>query len=349
MADITKTVLLRLNAKAEEIWGTETSLANSQKPQTEAVKAILANQTATFQNFDNWTKDRKLGISWIDPCGAVVRDCTPVADSCEIEEDELSTDMVEVEPNVCKEIGFSINEDKLRTNEYDLETFYEAGMRTRIDALDEYLSTHVLAGLKANAGTNVDPQPYTWDNVAKTTKVPAASYNVGLIPDMINDALMNKMGGVYFIDNGSLWKDFYLAQINAGNADGKGNQTLTQQVRMYFDQFNFGRAGLSESTFMIANSAVALKTTNKFAPTIREIGGDVQQTRYRMASRNLPGVEYDVVYKLTCVDGEIKHTWRIFLRGFFAANPKGCPQSILIGGTPTIVQSTGVLSYTKTA
>lgn len=349
MADLSKTVLLRLNAKATEVWGDSTSLANSQKPQTEAVKAILANQTAKFANFDDWTKDRKLGISWIDPCGAAVRDCSPFDESCEIQEGELSSDMVEVQPNVCKEIGFSISEEKLRTNMYNLEDLYEEGMRTRIDALDEYLSTHVLAGLKANVGVNVSPEPYTWNNTAKTTNVPAAAYNLGLIPDMINDSLMNKMGSVYFIDNGSLWKDFFMAQINSGNGEGKGNLEMTKQVRMYFDQFNFGRAALTESTFMIANSAVALKTTNKFAPTMIELGSKVGQTRYRINSRNLQGVQYDVVYTMTCVDGDIVHTWRLYLRGFFAANPKGCPQTITIGGTPTIVNSTGVLSYTKTA
>lgn len=346
MADLSKTVLLRLNAKAEEVWA-NSALKNSTVAQTEAVKAILNNQTATFANFDDWTKDRKLGISWIDPCGAVVRDCDNT-NNCVIVEGELSTDMQEVEPNVCKEIGFSINQDKLRTNMYNLDDLYQVGMKSRLDAMDEYLSTHVLAGLKAATGTNVSPDPYTWNNAAKTTNVPTAAYNLGLIPDMINDSLLNKMGGVYFIDNGSLWKDFFLANVNKDNAEGKGNKAMVDLLeKMYFDQFNFGKAGLSESTFMVSQSAVALKTTNKFAPTMEEIGGDVQQTRYRIDSPNLEGVQYDVVYRLTCVNSEIFHTWRIYLRGFFAVNPKGCPVSVNIGGTPTLVQSTGILSYTK--
>lgn len=347
MADITKTVLLRLNAKAEDVWKTS-ALTNSRVAQTEAVKAILMNQTATFANFDDWTKDRKLGISWIDPCGGVVRDC--VKDNCIIVEDELSTDMVEVEPNVCKELGFSINEDKLRTNMYDLDNMYQVGMKRTLDALDEYLSTHVLAGLKASTGTNVSPDPYTWNNTAKTTEVPTASYNIDLIPDLVQDAILNKMGTPYFIDNGALWKDFFKAEMNKDNAEGKGNKAMADYLgRMYFDMFNFAKAGLSESTFMISSDAVALKTTNKFAPTIVELKGDVGQTRYRIDSPNLEGVQYDVIYKLSCVDGEIVHTWRVYLRGFFAVNPKGCPVSVNIGGTPTLVQSTGILSYTKVA
>lgn len=346
MADLTKTELLRMNVKAEQVW-TQNALKNSLGVQTEAVKAVLANQTAKFVEFDDWRKDKKLGIAFIDPCGASVRDC--VTDNCDISEGELSSDLLEIEPNICKEIGFSINEEKLRKNMFNLEDLYAEGVSTRLNALDEYLSTHVLAGLKTSAGTNVSPDPYTWNNVAKTTVVPSANYNVGLVPDLVNDALLNKMGSVYFIDNGSLWKDFYMAQVNVGNLDGKGADALTKQVKMYFDQFNFAKAGLTESTFMVSNSAVALKTTNKFAPSMVELGGKVGQTRYRLKSPNLQGIEYDVVYQLTCENGEIIHTWRFYLRGFFAQNPKGCPVTVQIGGVPTQVQSTGVLSYTKTA
>ena len=343
---LTKTELLRFNVRAQQAWE-QNALKNSLGVQTEAVKAVLANQTARFVEFDDHRKDKKLGIIFVDPCGAVVRDCS--TSSCEITESVLSSDRLDLEPNICKEIGFSINEEELRTNQLDFADFYASGVSTRLNALDEYLSTHVLAGLKASAGTNVSPEPYVWDNAQKTTNVASANYNLDLIPDMVNDSLLNKMGSVYFIDNGSLWKDFYMAQINAGNLDGKGADLLTKQVKMYFDQFNFAKAGLTESTFMVSNSAVALKTTNKFAPSMVELGGKVGQTRYRLKSPNLQGIEYDVVYQLTCENGEIIHTWRFYLRGFFAQNPKGCPVTVKIGGVPTQVQSTGVLSYTKTA
>ena len=149
MANLTKTELLRLNVKAEQVW-TQNALKNSLGVQTEAVKAVLANQTAKFVEFDDWRKDKKLGIAFIDPCGASVRDC--VTDNCDISEGELSSDLLEIEPNICKEIGFSINEEKLRKNMFNLEDLYAEGVSTRLNALDEYLSTHVLAGLKTSAG-----------------------------------------------------------------------------------------------------------------------------------------------------------------------------------------------------
>ena len=48
MANLTKTELLRLNVKAEQVW-TQNALKNSMGVQTEAVKAVLANQTAKFK------------------------------------------------------------------------------------------------------------------------------------------------------------------------------------------------------------------------------------------------------------------------------------------------------------
>lgn len=341
---LTQTQLLRLNVFAENAWK-ESALTNSFAKQTEAVKAVLQNQTAQFKELERTDKDVKVGIAFIDPCGGAVRDC--VKDNCTIEEDELSTDLIEYVPNICKEIGFSINEEKLRTNMFNLEQLYAEGVREKLGLLDEYYSAHVLANLKTFAGVNVDPSPYTWDNTNKTTVIPSANYNLSVLPNMINDSFLNKMSDVYFIDNGSLWVDFFNAQMNAGNLDGKGAKNLVDQVKIYFDQFNFAKAGINESTFMISKSAVALKNVNKFDNTIREIGGKVGQTRFQIKSPNLEGVSYDAIYQLSCVDGEIKHTWRFYLRGLFALNPKGCPVTVNIGGTPTAVKSTGVLSYKK--
>ena len=228
---LTKTELLRFNVRAQQAWE-QNALKNSLGVQTEAVKAVLANQTARFVEFDDHRKDKKLGIIFVDPCGAVVRDCS--TSSCEITESVLSSDRLDLEPNICKEIGFSINEEELRTNQLDFADFYASGVSTRLNALDEYLSTHVLAGLKASAGTNVSPEPYVWDNAQKTTNVASANYNLDLIPDMVNDSMLNKMGSVYFIDNGSLWKDFFKANINSGNGEGKGDKAMTDVVKMYF-------------------------------------------------------------------------------------------------------------------
>lgn len=341
---LTATELLRLNVKAETAWA-DSALKNSLVKQTEAVKAVLENQTAKFTQFDDTTKDNKIGIDFINPCGDNVRDC--VTDNCDIVEAELSTGRLDLEPNICKEIGFSVNEEKLRTNRYNLEDLYAEGVAEKLGLLDEYLSVKVLADLKTYAGVNAHAEPFTFNNVAKTTEVPSAGYNLGLIPQMINDSFMNKMGNTYFIDNGSLWADFFNAQMNAGNLDGKGQDALIKQVKFYFDQFNFNKAGISEDTFMISKSAVALKTVNKFENKMRVFGGKVAQTRFQIKSPNLDGVMYDAIYQENCINGEIVHAWRFYLRGLFALNPKGCPISVNIGGVPTTVQQTGVLSYSK--
>ena len=204
---LTATELLRLNVKAEQTWA-DSALRNSLSKQSEAVKAVLANQTAKFKEFERTDKNIKIGIAFIDPCGGDVRDC--VTDNCDLVESELSTGLLELEPNICKEIGFAINEDKLRNNMFNLEDLYAEGVKEKLGLLDEYLSVHVLANLKTFAGVNAHAEPYTFNNVAKTTEVPSAKYNLSLIPQMINDGFMNKMGDSYFIDNGSLWSAFLL-------------------------------------------------------------------------------------------------------------------------------------------
>ena len=162
---------------------------------------------------------------------------------------------------------------------------------------------------------------------------------------------LNNMGDTYFLNNGSLFIDFYNAMINEGNLDGKGNATIIKQLKMYFDQINFGKAGLTDDLFAINKNAVALKTVNRHHDVPRVIGGKVGQTRYTIKSPNLAGVKYDAYYELTCktVGGKdhLFHTWRFVVNGLVALNPTGCPITVNIGGTPTTVSQTGVLSYSN--
>jgi hypothetical protein len=217
------------------------------------------------------------------------------------------------------------------------------GLASALKALDEYWARQVLVKLKAFAGVNVAPAPWTW--AAGTTSVPAAQYTVGMVANLINQSILNRMDGAYYIDNGGLYVPWLNAQLSAGNLDGKGDAARIAAIKLYFDQWNFGPAGLTEDTFMVAPSAVAMKTKtrNPDVPTL--IAGTVQQTRYTIASPNLPGVKYDVYYTLTCktINGKanIVHSWRIETNGGIFLNPEGCP--VVIGGTT--YTPTGVISY----
>lgn len=335
---LTPTNLLALNVKAEQMWK-DNALALSLQPHSETAKAILKNQTAQFKVLENANLDQVVRVSFLSMCAMETEACE---DNCDIDEPTPDSQVKDYTPDICQKVGFKINEKVLRTNQYQFEEMFARFSAEAIDKLDAFWSIQALAKLKSFAGYNAFPAPYTYDAVNKTTDVPAADYNTSMIPKLIQQAMLNQMGDAYFIDNGSLWEAFYLAQMNAGNLDGKGQANLIQQINIAFDQFNFAKAVLAEDTFSISKGAVAMKTTNKFADTPRTLTAE-GQTRYTIKSRNLEGVKYDVIHQEKCVGDDIFQTFRFITNGGIWLNPETCP--IDVGGVPTA--QTGVLSYSK--
>lgn len=337
----TKTQLANINLKAEEMW--TGSQATTTVVNSEAAKAVIENQTATFPEFDDRKKDKKITVSWLSSCDNEVRDCV---DSCEINEQPLSSDTKDYEPKCLGEIGFSVNETELRTNRYSIEEVIAKGQNSKIIALDEKIAQIVLVGLKGASGVNVAPSPFTYDAVNKNTVIPAADYNVGIVGNLIQQAQLNQIQNPYYINDGSLWLEWFNKQMNAGNMDGMGDAQRVKALRMYFDQINFAKAGLTDNLFTIDPNAVALKTVNKHEDGIRELGGKVNRTLYTVDSLTLPGVKYDVVYTLECITGEqYVHQFRYRAHGLFAVNPESCP--VTVG--ETTASRTGVLAYKKGA
>lgn len=341
--DFSASALQAIKLKAEQMW-TDSRLGEDYKAHAEAAVAVKANSTAKWRI--NPEKDQDVIINWINPCTVVAEDCES---NCDLTEDELETDGKTYTPALCKKSGFSVNAEKSRTNSYSVEEIAANGLAQSVKVLDEWWAQQTLIKLKSFSGINVDPLPGTW--AAGTTTIPAANYNVSLIPEIMKDAMMNKMSNPYYINNGDLWIPWQNAMLDAGNLDGKGDLARIQQLKMYFDMWNFGPAGITEDIFAVSSGAIAFVTTNRNPDTPTVIGGSVQQTRYTVPSSVIPGVKYDVFYSLKCITNgttgkeNIVHTWRVETRGDQFLNPEGC--IVNVGGTD--YNPTGVLSYSKGA
>lgn len=341
--DFTPSVLLKIQLKAEQMWQ-DSQFANSLMPHADAAIALLENQTARFTELQDPGKDRTVQINWVNPCAIVAEDCES---NCDITEAELETDGKDYTLDLCKKAGFSIDAEKFRTNVYDAEETTAVGLARAITVLDEWWAQQVLVKLKAFAGVNVYPTPWTWNPATSDTEIPTLDYNLDIIPDLLFQAQKNRMANPYFINNGDLQVAWNRAMLNAGNLDGKGDEAAIKAIRMYFDSWNFGTAGVTENIFSVAPGAVAMKTKVRHSTTPQVIGGSIQQTRYAVKSRLLPGVSYDVYYTLKCVTVNNKahdvHSWRFETNGGIFLNPEGCPVTV----ESVVYSPTGVLSYAK--
>jgi len=342
--DFSSSALVRIKLKAEEMWA-DSRLAADKKANAAAAVAVKQNSTARMTQLTDPGKENSVRVNFLNPCAVAVQDCTS---DCDINGPEIESGGKDYDLDLCKEVPFSVNAEKTRTNTYSVEEEAAEAMAFAIKALDEWWAQQVLVKLKAFSGINVSAAPYTY--AAGTTTIPNASYNLSVVAEIMNDALLNKMGtNTYYINNGDLWVAWTNALLNSGNLDGKGDAERLKQLRMYFDQWNFGPAGITESIFAVSPSAIAFATKNRHADTPVKVEGTVQQTRYTVPSSVIPGVKYDAFYGLKCitVNGQenLVHSWKLKTRGGIFLNPEGCP--VVVGGntyTPT-----GVMSYTHGA
>lgn len=342
--DFSASALTRIKLKAEEMW-TDSRLAADKKANAAAAVAVKQNSTARMTQLSDPGKENSVRVTFLNPCAVAVQDCTS---DCDISGPEIESGGKDYDLDLCKEVPFSVNAEKTRTNTYSVEEEAAEAMAFAIKALDEWWAQQVLVKLKAFSGINVSAAPYTY--AAGTTTIPNASYNLSVVAEIMNDALLNKMGSnTYYINNGDLWTAWTNALLNAGNAEGKGDAERIKQLRMYFDQWNFGPAGITESIFAVSPSAIAFATKNRHSDAPQKVEGTVQQTRYTVPSSVIPGVKYDAFYSLKCItvnnQENLVHSWKLKTRGGIFLNPEGCP--VVVGGntyTPT-----GVLSYTHGA
>lgn len=346
--DLSPTKILNLRVKAENAWK-DGKTSVQYKVNAESAKAVLTNQTARVDLLTGRSnKDDVVEISFINTCGIVAEDCES---NCTIDEPELDTGKEEYAVDTCKKTGFSIDEEKIRTNDYELEELHSAGHAASLKALDEFWAAQVLAKLSAEAGYNAFPSPYTFNDATMATTVPAAGYSLkDMTANLIIQAQMNNINSPYYIERGLLLPEWINAQLNGGNLDGKGDVARIEMLKMYFDMMNFSKAGVTTADlFMIDASAVALATKTRYTSTPVVAGGKIQQTRYTVASQTLPNVSYDVIYSLECktVGGKAHdmHSWRYETNGLIAINPALCP--VTVG--EEVYTSNGILAYKKGA
>jgi hypothetical protein len=146
------------------------------------------------------------------------------------------------------------------------------------------------------------------------------------------------MSDAYLIDNGNTFEAYQIAQFNAGQDTGKGVVTAFGDMPMYFDMFGFAKAGLTTDALMIQRGALAFASRVRFDAVPEYLGGDINQTRYSIASNALPGVRYDVYYTMKCIANEddpteenTVHTWLIQARFGLFANPSLDTQTGVVG------------------
>jgi hypothetical protein len=313
---------------ASKLWP-ENASQKQYTANTDVLQAILENQTVQLSPLKT-EKDTEVKLIWLEMCPEDTTACTDLCDAGTLQ--EVSSACVTYDLACLAEKGFKIPLFAFDTTSYEFDEAVAKGLLATMKALDEKLTQLGVAALVAFGGAN----KFT-DGIFEGTDalfVPPQYWGPDIMGQLSMAAIINKFSNPYLISGSNLYMANWNAGMNAGNADGKGAQKKMGEFPAYFDLFNVD-AIAGKSTFLVDPNALAFINKARFPETPMQILNGADKTLYSIASKNLPGIRYDVIHYTTCVGNDIFYNWKIKATGNFMQNPTGCDTDI-----------TGVLQFT---
>lgn len=353
MADLSVADQCDIILKAEEVWSDSQNQTDMYTADAETIKALAerqAGRTRIITELENpELEGNNVKIVWLDNCGEELDDTCQ--DVCDITADEVAMTSKNFTLNNCKSASFKIDENDVLRNRYTMDEIVARKLLAKMKALDEHINAQSLLFLSANAGYNINPETYTF--AGSSLQIPTADYNTDLYVKMAIDAKMNKLSDPFVVDNGALYRYYLKAQLEQGNAEGKGAERKIMLFPTYFDLLGFPKAGITDDTFLISSSAYAFASRNYNGDAPVEVNPkEGRQIRWSMPSNTVPGLRYDIYHEYVCSGKRFEHTYYIEANFGFALNPVGCDIEITPaeGEDPAVYdQVSGILSYTKVA
>lgn len=311
--------LLAVKAKATELWN-DSQLQPDYVANVGALQAIKQEQTAILTPLQEAEKDNTLIIDWLQDCDETIEE--DPADDCVVGGEEGEAGNKTYALNINFRSGFTIDEKKFRTIRYSKEEMVAKHMLRKMKAMDEFLTRKAIAVIEANLGVNQHTLSSQGTIVGTDTYIPPSQWDGNLMGYFSQAAIMNRMPNPYLLSGGNLYQATWQAEMNNLNADQKDQKAKMSAIRKYHDLWNIDQVNSPERvTYMINRGALAVANKVYFGTSPVEYKDD---TRYSMASKNLPWLAYDVVYKNACVGNTIKHHWSFYVKAGIFTNPTGC-------------------------
>ena len=311
-----ETTLANIQVKVEEVWQ-DAIQQQDYVAQCNTIKAIQAQQTAKFGRFLTGKKDPTVEISWINACDVEAQSCT----NCTFSGNELSTNMEEKALTQCEEVVFYVNEGDFLDNLYDYEEVVAKGLLAATKALDEWWAGRGVVALNAFKGVNEVGDGSKGDVDGSDTYVLPAYWDADLMSYLYMASIVNRFVNPFLISGKNLFESVWTAQKEAccENDDLKFGS-----MPIYFDLFNIDSANDPDYiTYMVHKGAIAFVTKAYYSPAPTKY---IDEWRWSIPSKNIPGVVYDVHYTNACNQNDDFHLhyYKVKTLGGIFLNPVGC-------------------------
>jgi hypothetical protein len=328
--DFSATTLVKVTQKADSMWA-DSQLAADYVSNAETLKAVISEQTARLTMVEDPEKDYDVRLDWMNACDETT---DAGSNDCTIGGAELESGSKSYKITGVRHYGFNVKEKLFRGNSLDMDEAIAKGFLKADKVLSEYIAKAGVSFIEANEGTNTyDGQGY-WTINGTETDVAAANLTVGIMPHLLLAGQLNKMTNPFILSGTNLYIANWNALIDQPNGEGKGNAARVNTIRKYFDVFNIDVTNSPAfKTYLIDRGALAFASKAYYGatPTVYKT-----QDRWSIASRNVPGLRYDVVYTNECASNEIVHKFSVYARYNYFLNPTGCTAT-----------RTGILTFKK--
>jgi hypothetical protein len=282
---------------------------------------VLDNQSVNFTEITG-SKNNELRVEWLTKCDIEVNSCS---DDCDIDGTDAEPSCKDYEIGCLYETEFKVPLRAYRDRTIEMQQSIAFQKLVHMKALDERLTQYIIAGLTANAGTNLFTGG-VGDADPGITYIAAQYWDLNLFGYFDQVKRLNKFRNPYLITGNNLYQLLFNVPYEAGTSVDKGGVRKVGTLRIYQDPENIEDHAPGQ-TFLIHKTAVAFlnKAWNKINPINAEVKAG-QYWEWSEESKNLPGVFYDIIMKETCVGDEFYQAFKIKLHGVFAANPFPCDE-----------------------
>lgn len=296
----------------------------------DTIKSIRAEDTATLQPVEG-KKTLNMRLVWLTNNNMVAEDVT---DICDYTGSEAAINKKDIAIAKKKKVGFFIKENELRSTVFNVEDFLATNMLKASKVLDEWINQQTVLFVEAQKGTNFYPGIGSF--ATGTTAIPAANWEPKLLGYLKLVGRKNKMSNPFILSGTNLWLENWVAEQNQANGEGKGAKNMVSSIRTYFDTDAIDEnLTPDEVSFLIDRGAIAFAKQNFYDMAPVDYGSNVGQ-RWSMESKNIPGLYYDVHYKIDCEGNDIVHRFELHTYFDFYLNPLG-----------SVPGRTGVLRFNK--
>lgn len=305
---------------ADDIWA-DPMKNNDLIAMVETTKAVMQNQSVNFTEITG-TKNQELRVEWLTKCDITVGECS---DDCDINGDDADAQCKDYEMVCLFETEFKVPLRAYRDRTIEMQQSIAFQKLAHMKALDERLTQYIIAGIIANAGTNLFTGG-VGDANAGITYIAPAYWDLGAFGYFDQVKRMNKFRNPYMITGNNLYQLLFNTPLEAGTSIDKGGVKKIGTLRIYQDPENIEDHAAGQ-TFLINKTAVAFlnKAWNKINPINAEVKAG-QYWEWSEESKNLPGVWYDITMKETCVGNDFYQAFKIKLHGLFVVNPYPCDE-----------------------